>query len=178
MAYTKTVWQDRYIETPNKYQIVDNEDNTVTITEVTGTVYNDGTEVNAEHMNNIEDGIEDVDTRVTVLEGDTGWQDISYASGYSAGTGDPLKYRVKNGIVYIKGFVTGTFVSGTYATVASIPASITPTVVVRSGAAAAQGRPAMFQITTEGLISVCTNVLGTSTSVTTWIQFTTSYPID
>jgi len=178
MAYTKTVWQDRYIETPNKYQLTENQDNTVTLTEVTGTIYTEGTDVNADHMNNIEDGLEDVDTRVTTLEADTGWQDISYASGYSAGTGDPLKYRVKNGIVYIKGYVTGTFASGTYATVATIPASITPTEAIRGGAAAQQGKPALYQIATTGIIQVCPQVLGTGVAVPTWIQFTTSYPVD
>lgn len=57
MAYSRTNWVDRYIQTPNRYVMTQNQDNTVTLTESTGTVYAEGTEVNAEHMNNIEEGI-------------------------------------------------------------------------------------------------------------------------
>lgn len=178
MAYTKTVWQDRYIETPNKYQIVENEDNTVTITEVTGTVYTDGTDVNAEHMNNLENGVEDVDNRVTVLEQDTGWQDISYASGYSAGSGVPLKYRVKNGIVYMRGMIYGTFANASYVTVATIPSSITPNELIRSGAAGQQGKPALYEINPGGVIKISVNLMGSSVALPAWVHFNASYPID
>lgn len=178
MAYTKTIWEDRYIETPNKYVLTENQDNTVTLTESTGTVYTEGTEVNAANMNNIENGLEDVDTRVTTLEADTGWQNLSYASGFSAGTANQLKYRVKNGICYIKGGATGTFTSGTYTTVATLPQSITPSENIRSGAAGQQGKPALFEINSDGSIKLCPNILGTSIAVPTWIAFNTSYPID
>ena len=63
MSYTKTVWEDRYIETPNTYTITENQDNTVTLTESTGAVYTEGTPVNATNMNKIEDELELLDSK-------------------------------------------------------------------------------------------------------------------
>lgn len=48
---------------------------------------------------------------------DTGWIDLAYVSGYSAGTATQLQYRCKNNMVTIRGGATGTFASGSYVTV-------------------------------------------------------------
>lgn len=62
MAYTKTVWKDQNVENPRTYSIRDNGDNTVTLLDAFGTVTELGTPVNATNMNNIEDGIKNLDT--------------------------------------------------------------------------------------------------------------------
>jgi hypothetical protein len=61
MAYTKTVWTDRDVEYPNRYK--DQNDNQLILTRDEGTVTEAGTLLNSTVMNNIEDGIEALDTR-------------------------------------------------------------------------------------------------------------------
>ncbi len=57
MAYVKTNWEDRIVETPNKYQ--DQNGNILSLTQVPGQVTKEGTPVEAKFMNNIENGIYD-----------------------------------------------------------------------------------------------------------------------
>ena len=59
MAYTKQLWEDRIVEKPMTYMMATNEDGTVTLTPVPGTITNEGSKVNAERMNHIEQGIYD-----------------------------------------------------------------------------------------------------------------------
>ena len=58
MAYSKQTWSDREIEKPNTYQVVENQDETVTLVPKPGQVTNEGTKVTAARMNHIEDGID------------------------------------------------------------------------------------------------------------------------
>lgn len=58
MAYTKTNWVDRQVEFPNKYK--DQNNNEYTFTRDEGTITQEGTQVNATVMQNIEDGLENV----------------------------------------------------------------------------------------------------------------------
>lgn len=62
MAYQKTVWKDQDVENPRTYVERDNGDGTITLLDAFGTVTELGTPVNAEKMNHIEDGIEEVDS--------------------------------------------------------------------------------------------------------------------
>lgn len=56
--YTKNVWEDRTVEYPNRYKMVtDTITGYVSLTEEPGKVDKVGTLVNAERMNNIENGI-------------------------------------------------------------------------------------------------------------------------
>ena len=59
MAYKKQTWEDRVVEKPMTYMMTTNEDGTVTLTPVPGTITNEGSKVNAERMNHIEQGIYD-----------------------------------------------------------------------------------------------------------------------
>ena len=59
MAYTKQTWEDRVVEKPMTYMMTTNEDGTVTLTPVPGTITNEGSKVNAERMNHMEQGIYD-----------------------------------------------------------------------------------------------------------------------
>lgn len=59
MAYIKTNWQDRVVEKPRTYIVIDNPDGTVTLTPAPGAVVQEGTPVNASRLNKIEQGIAD-----------------------------------------------------------------------------------------------------------------------
>ena len=53
--YEKTNWKDRIVQFPNRYK--DQNNNVLTLTQDPGEVAQDGTMVEAEVMNNIEEGI-------------------------------------------------------------------------------------------------------------------------
>lgn len=55
--YNKTNWKDRIVQFPNRYK--DQDNNIITLTQDPGEVAQDGTLVEAEKMNNIENGIEE-----------------------------------------------------------------------------------------------------------------------
>ena len=52
---------------------------------------------------------------------DTGWVDLAYAPGFEPGTAGQISYRVKNGVVYIRGGAQGEIDSGVYQIVTSTP---------------------------------------------------------
>lgn len=58
MSYTKNIWQDHIVDRPNTYNETLNEDGTKTLTPA-GNVQQQGTPVNAENLNHIEQGIYD-----------------------------------------------------------------------------------------------------------------------
>lgn len=62
MSYLKNVWADRDVQYPNRYK--DQNNNVLTLTRDEGTVNEAGTLFNAAKMNNIEDGIEALDTKL------------------------------------------------------------------------------------------------------------------
>lgn len=64
MSYEKTEWKDRKVENPRTYSVRDNEDGTITLLDAPGEITEAGTPVNAENMNNIEQGIYDAHTQV------------------------------------------------------------------------------------------------------------------
>ena len=86
MAYTKTVWTDRDVEHPNRYK--DQNNNQLILTRDEGTVTEAGTFLNSTVMNNIEDGIEALDTAVSTLELDKisndGWSSANETWAYSS----------------------------------------------------------------------------------------------
>lgn len=106
---------------------------------------------------------------------DTGWINLSYVSGYSAGTATQLQYRCKNGFVTIRGGATGTFTSGAYVTVNStkLPSKYRPLLTTRGGATGASMRPCGFEINVDGTIKLGTN----STTMPAWIALCVTYPI-
>lgn len=57
MAYIKQIWEDRVVEKPMTYTMTTNEDGTVTLTPVPGTITKEGSKVNAERLNHMEEGI-------------------------------------------------------------------------------------------------------------------------
>ncbi len=55
--YTKTNWQDRIVEFPKRFAIIDNGDGTVTLERVEGQVLQAGTPVSATNLQKMEDEI-------------------------------------------------------------------------------------------------------------------------
>lgn len=66
----RRVWKDRIVERPRTYEKIENPDGTITLTPSPGQVIQEGTPVNAENMNNIEQGIEDTQARVDTVQQD------------------------------------------------------------------------------------------------------------
>lgn len=69
MAYTKTVWSDRQVQFPLRFQQTLVSGTTYDFTPVEGTITTAGTPLTASNLNNIENGVADVDTRLTSVEG-------------------------------------------------------------------------------------------------------------
>ena len=63
--YVKNVWEDRIVEHPNRYE--DQNGNTLTLTQKPGNIVQEGTLVDAEKMNHIEDGIEALDNTISEM---------------------------------------------------------------------------------------------------------------
>lgn len=57
MVYQKTEWKDQNVESPRTYSVRQNLDGTITLLDAFGEITEVGTPVNAENMNNIENGI-------------------------------------------------------------------------------------------------------------------------
>ena len=64
MAYEKTVWKDHVVERPKTYRMVENADGTVTLVPVPGQVIQQGTALNAENLNKIENALEAHETEL------------------------------------------------------------------------------------------------------------------
>lgn len=58
MAYVKNIWVDQDVERPKTYEVTNNQDGSITLTDSFGLVTELGTPVNEVNMNHIEDGIE------------------------------------------------------------------------------------------------------------------------
>lgn len=69
MTYVKNTWVDQNVERPRTYEVTNNQDGSITLTDSFGLVTELGTPVNATNMNHIEDGIDNHETRITILEG-------------------------------------------------------------------------------------------------------------
>ncbi len=57
MAYVKNIWVDQDVERPRTYEVTNNQDGSITLTDSFGLVTELGTPVNADNMNHIENGI-------------------------------------------------------------------------------------------------------------------------
>jgi len=64
MAYIKNTWVDQDVERPKTYEVTNNQDGSITLTDSFGLVTELGTPVNAVNMNHIEDGIYTNDTNI------------------------------------------------------------------------------------------------------------------
>lgn len=114
MTYNKTVWEDRVVQFPNRYK--DQNGNQYTFTRDSGVVTSEGTQMSANKMNNIENGIEGLTEEVSSMQTqitDTGWIEYfgSIATGYNIDLYDadePIRYRKVGNIVELTGFLMNT----------------------------------------------------------------------
>jgi hypothetical protein len=67
MAYTKNVWKDQDVQRPRTYEVINNQDGSITLNDSFGVATEIGTPVNATNMNHIEDGIAGNDTAITTI---------------------------------------------------------------------------------------------------------------
>lgn len=58
MAYVKNIWVDQDVERPKTYEVTNNQDGSITLTDSFGIVTELGTPVNEVNMNHIEEGID------------------------------------------------------------------------------------------------------------------------
>jgi len=110
---------------------------------------------------------------------DVGWTNFTYASGFTAGSANQLRYSIQNGIMFIEGGATGTFVSGSYTNVTTATASnLWPSVTIHWGGTGQSGKHMFFQYTTAGIVSVAWNNLGTATTAPAWGSGMVAFPVD
>ena len=105
MSYSKNVWTDRDVQFPHRYK--DQNNNQLTLTRDEGTINAAGTLINAAKMNNIELGIETLDTSVSDLDTviNSGWIPANEIWTYSS-IDDPT------GVIYATGDVTTKYSAG------------------------------------------------------------------
>lgn len=66
--YVPLDWKDHAVAHPRTYNMIHNEDGTVTLVPNEGEVYQQGTPLTAEHLNHMEQGIANNDARLPVAE--------------------------------------------------------------------------------------------------------------
>ncbi|WP_437582737.1 hypothetical protein ACSAGD_10755 [Paramicrobacterium sp. CJ85] len=112
------------------------------------------------------------------LLGDTGWIDLAYASGFTAGTAGQLSYRVVDGIVFIRGGAAGDIAKGSYQVVAAdpIPAQYRPAQHYRTGGMGTgmNGNTGIEINATDGLIRLGWR----GDEKPSWFAAGCSYPVD
>lgn len=103
-----------------------------------------------------------------------GWQNLSYAAGFSAGTPGQLQWRVLNSVVYIRGGATGTFTGGTQVIVTGtpIPAAYRPTATHHNGTYGTGSRGCVVEARTDGHIYLTGE---NGTTGVTWVAADISY---
>lgn len=123
--------------------------------------------------------LDSVHTTFDPLKADTGWKNITsgFESGVSTGsTPGHLQYRIKGGVVYWRGGVTGAFPPGYTTVLTNFPTAARPAdnggQPVRAGASSSSANPAFVEIYPNGNLVVAHN----SGSNRAWVAFATSYP--
>lgn len=66
-AYKKTTWKDRVVEKPRTFRKTDNTDGTLTLEPAEGEVFEPGTPIIAKNMNNMENKIEELDSKQIIV---------------------------------------------------------------------------------------------------------------
>ena len=84
MAYVKNVWEDRAVEFPRRFDELRDEEGHVTLIPAPGTVAQEGTGINAERLNHMEEGIANA---MTAEAGEQMMQEVAgkaSTAGYTA----------------------------------------------------------------------------------------------
>lgn len=114
MSYTKNVWVDQVVERPKTYEMTNNADGSVTLIDSFGLVSVLGTPVNADNMNHIEEGIEEHENRLVLLEGESGRANTSLSNLTAEGEKHFLnKAQVTNTLLEVPQRINYTLADGT-----------------------------------------------------------------
>lgn len=68
VTYNRTVWKNHIVKRPRTYTSVNNDDNSRTDTPAPGEIIQQGTPLNEDNLNNIEQGVEDCASAINTLE--------------------------------------------------------------------------------------------------------------
>ena len=132
MAYTKQTWVDRKVEKPLTFLTTINADGSMTLTPYPGVIEQEGSQLSADRFNHIENGLSNVDTRLSTIEFAPGnWTPILTTLERKAPT---MEYLIQRGtykkigkLVYLSFYIRGkiTKLNGTdnYAVITGIPYS-------------------------------------------------------
>lgn len=115
-----------------------------------------------------------------VIGADTGWVDLAYAAGYTAGTPGQLAYRVLNGRLSFRGGAqktSGSFNAGTFENILAAPLAVN----LRPGTNCHElnigtgSRVAVTRVDTGGMLAM-TTANGVATGAT-WAATNLAYPL-
>lgn len=124
MSYTKNTWVDQDVERPKTYEVTNNQDGSITLTDSFGIVTELGTPVNATNMNHIEDGILNCYNDLVNKSGDTmtGNLLLDNGAGYKCNGSLPSStpstntyiqaYEIQNNNESVGGFYAGYLTNG------------------------------------------------------------------
>lgn len=132
MAYTKQTWVDRKVEKPLTFLTTINADGSMTLTPYPGVVEQEGSQLSADRFNHIENGLSNVDTRLSAIEFVSGnWTPVLTTLEGKAPT---MEYLIQRGTykkigklvylsLYIRGKITKLNGTNNYAVITGIPYS-------------------------------------------------------
>jgi hypothetical protein len=140
MAYSKKTWKDRMVEKPLTFTQVNNPGGTITLTPAEGAIVEPGTPISAANMNNIENGVGDVDTRLTAVEG-------KYAAGPQPG----ILIDAYTAFLFTNGSSDTATANVAFSKAFTTPPSVAPANIIQSASYADVIRyPYIYNVTTLG----------------------------
>lgn len=77
MAYNRTHWVDQLCEYPNRYKVEHVSGSYYRLSPHFGEIYREGTPLDAEHLNNMEEGIDNLYNQIDNIAVDMSWQNVS-----------------------------------------------------------------------------------------------------
>ncbi|WP_291581411.1 hypothetical protein [Clostridium sp. UBA6640] len=116
MAYVKTYWKNRIVERPKTFRQQENADGTVTLIPEEGQIIEPGTPVKAESMNNIENGIEALESQMAEIMTKMGYYDDFGIVKDTRRIWTERQWKRKDGTLYMRSNLTNPDANGNYRT--------------------------------------------------------------
>lgn len=139
MPYTKTNWVDRSVQYPNRFTRT-TAGGFDTLTPAPGTITAAGTPITANALNNLENGVENVDQRLSTVEG-------KYVAGEQVG----MRIEQYTGQFFTNGGSDNSTATITFGTAFATPPTVSPAnMPVQAAYADAIRYPFIYNVTTTG----------------------------